>query len=49
MERLVIEEDTIYEIDEECLCQKEEQEPQEEQKERKPPGGQALTGACSGI
>lgn len=46
MERLVIEEDTIYEMDEECLCQKEEQELKEEQRERRPPGGQELKGAC---
>ena len=37
MERLVIEEDTIYQIDEECLCQKEEQESQEEPEEERGP------------
>ena len=29
MERLIIEEDTVYVVDEECLCQKEESEPPE--------------------
>lgn len=32
MERLVIEEDTVYEIDEDCLCRKEEQQYAEEEK-----------------
>lgn len=30
MERFIIEEDTVYEIDEDCLCRKEEQEGPEE-------------------
>ncbi len=34
MERLIIEEDTVYEIDEECLCQREEQDVLPETKEK---------------
>ncbi len=34
MGRLVIEEDTVYELDEDCLCQKEEQEKQAGEREQ---------------
>lgn len=38
MERFIIEEDTVYEIDEECLCRKEEQESLEESEETEQKG-----------